>query len=666
MNIENAEFEFTNFNFIYGQPASGKSAVFEAISLCLSNRKRSNTYGAYVMQGYKYASIKMKALLDGFEADFDVQLNKVEGIPFSALLMYRDQTYRNTKLQDFLKSKNIDYYANVMFAMQQERDITELTPSLRLYFMQNLFNFSFSEELHELNELIASNKSSLNKLLAEKTANESLKRVFSEQTAIDFKLLSNDEKTSLNDEIAKLNLELTEAIENDNKKKKLNDLLLNLEKQKLAVTTSIDRMQSEKARKTKFEQDSKDYTQKIDALQQDAAKLSISKQALEEQITELQKTQDELDKSIQDSSEKIKHILIEQAKNNAKIALIKKGFCPECGQRTDHIDDKAYDTAKVIESNLKDEQSILNGLKTRNNNAKSQINASTSKLSQIAQDINKCNSKIESFKMMLTSQVFKFDEKELNAQELKLQDIKQQILKVSNDISSIQAIDSMKVYHSIELLKEQLSSNKALEEKAKNIEAQNAKNKIELEKLDKAQALIDAQIVDLNKNQLAYNEATEVLSKLLPQYMSLAICDQLQIRINEFIRTIFPSYFVKVEISKKGCEMFYTKDKKAQNEKLNKWLSIEMSSGFEKAVLNLAFKTALAEFYNIDLFVGDEIDKAASDEDSIKLIELIWSLQNYQQIFIISHNSVLKNYISDNIEGSVLYEAKLGKFTKSN
>ena len=51
MNIEKADLNFdSSLIMIYGEPASGKSSIFEAIAVCLSSMKRSGTYGEYVKQ----------------------------------------------------------------------------------------------------------------------------------------------------------------------------------------------------------------------------------------------------------------------------------------------------------------------------------------------------------------------------------------------------------------------------------------------------------------------------------------------------------------------------------------------------------------------------------------------------------------------------------------
>jgi hypothetical protein len=92
-----------------------------------------------------------------------------------------------------------------------------------------------------------------------------------------------------------------------------------------------------------------------------------------------------------------------------------------------------------------------------------------------------------------------------------------------------------------------------------------------------------------------------------------------------------------------------------------------MSSGFERAVLTTAFKTILAKYYNIDLFIGDEIDKASNDDDSIKLFSVLLGLNQFSQVFLISHKKALGNYLEENFSDDItLYEAKDGKFTKRN
>lgn len=667
MNIQDAHFEFSNFNFIYGQPASGKSAIFEAISICLSDQKRSNAYGLYVMQGYDNATIKLKAAIDGIDAFFDVQLNRQFGTAFEATLEYDGQTYKNTKITEILKEKNIDYYASIMLAMQNEKDIVDQTSSSRLYYMQNLFNFSLQDEKLKLQEMISSNKNSIVELNAQKEALKQSKELFSKVQTVDFKMMTEDEKAAANARLAELSDKLAELSERENEKSSLSQELMRLQEDKLTKSGEVSKLQQMKLAKEQQDQSRKESQNEHDELSELLDKLKSQHENLSSKVVSKQFKQSQAQESKDSIDADISSLMIDISKNNAKIELIKKGFCPECGQKTDHIDDQAIERKSELDeklSELKAKQSEAAAILKQLKDEEKDLSAQVSKIEiQYAEKL----SRFETLAKELEKPAVSFDENALASRENELDSIEKKIAAIKEKLVSFKQDISLTSIHSeISAVKDKLAEDKLLQEKARSIEQQNADNKRKLEELEARDTEIDTKLVECNKLKASYDEANEIIMKLLPQYMSITICNAIQDSINSFIASIFPSYYVKIEVSKKGCEIFYTKNKAVQNEKQNKWLNVQMSSGFERAVLNLAFKTTLAKMYNIDIFIGDEIDKAASDTDSIKIIDLIWSLPNYQQVFIISHNNALKNYIFDSIEESTIYEADSGKFAKRN
>ena len=90
-----------------------------------------------------------------------------------------------------------------------------------------------------------------------------------------------------------------------------------------------------------------------------------------------------------------------------------------------------------------------------------------------------------------------------------------------------------------------------------------------------------------------------------------------------------------------------------------------MSSGLERYILSLAFKVSLAESYKLDLFVGDEIDQSANDQDAKILTDMLINSKSFKQLFIISHKNEILDYIKENYKCNV-YKAEDGKFTKTN
>lgn len=156
MNIEKADLNFdSSLIMIYGEPASGKSSIFEAIAVCLSSMKRSGTYGEYVKQGCKKANIKLNCLYNRSPLNFDITLNRVNGTAFEGTCEYNGHTYKgSTEIESFLEQEDLDYYVKIMFTMQHDKDITELGSAPRLDYIQKLFNFNFDDQKNKINRII--------------------------------------------------------------------------------------------------------------------------------------------------------------------------------------------------------------------------------------------------------------------------------------------------------------------------------------------------------------------------------------------------------------------------------------------------------------------------------------------------------------------------------
>lgn len=661
MNIKEAEIDFSDFNFIYGHPASGKSAVLEAISVCISDEKRSSTYGAYVMQGCDRALVDLQCLIDGENAHFIINLNRVEGTPWEATLEYNGQTYKNSKIKELLKSKHIDYYASIMFSMQHDDDVVSMTPTRRLFYMQDLLNFSFEDERQQLAQMQASNKSSMltvgERLKSYSLVRDSLKPV----DVSGIKTLSDEERASIENDIAK-----TEQLINDaNEKNKLISQRLN-ESYKLKSEISM-------------------VEQKIAALQNAAEQSKLAKRANEEReakaaelemkIAELNKSRDEaLDRydeakdKLSSLKEKLDDLTEEQSKTDKektivdnKVALIKKGFCPECGQKTDHLDDSALSTQKVLDEKMSKLSESIIEMKKQIKDVDNEVSKLAASIASADRETYKAKIEIESLKSK-TAETIDVDESEIS----KLNEVLFSKKKDLAEIGEAESIDVSPLYNKLSICKQQISQDGSNKKRLQDLQTINERNAQKLSEAAANEAADKTSLDEMSRLDATYAECSKILLKQLPQFMSITICKAIQSYMNELISKVFPTYEVRVEVVKSGCNMLYTKNRSCNDEKRNKWLDVKMSSGFERAVLNLSFKVTLAQMYGLDLFVGDEIDKAASDEDSVKIIDLVWSLPNYQQILIISHNSALRDHIMTSIEEASVYEADSGKFAKRN
>lgn len=666
MNIEKADFEFSQLNMIFGKPASGKSAIFEAISICLSSNKRSLTYGEYVLQGKDNAKIYMEFELNGFDAVSDLTINKVGGTPYSGTLTYKDKTYKNSEIQEFIKNENIEYYVNIMFTMQHDKDVTELSPARRLEYIQQLFNFNFESQKMKINEMSTKDKDSMKELQGQINAQTVIIESLKKEEPLRSHLLTEEDKLKLKSEIELLEKRLVEYDKIEKTRADFQSQLDVKRKEVSSVKTDIALAESkiESLKRTKAAEEKK--------LDEKLFKETELK-TLEEQITVEQRNYDQATKdinesssSINDSQYKLQELEFKSKENEKKLMLIAKGKCPECGQSTENLgskkdlEDESLKFSSTIESlsaNVAKAIDKRHALVKNQEEIKSRLDDFKAKKVAVKTWLDNCH--IDNTIDTSIAQA----QQQISAFTLKLQKLEQEETQLFKNIQQVPAFDS-NISKEISDMKEKLHQEELVNVYNEGAIKRNAERKDKLSSLDKSTKDLQDTMQSLNSNIEVYDEAYNVLAKLLPQYMSVSVCEALQKRINEFINIIFPSYFVKMTASKKGCELHYTKNKNISDEKRNNYLDARMSSGLERCVLNLAFKVALAEAYNLDVFVGDEIDKAANDDDSVKLMNALMSKQNYRQIFLISHKKSTFDYLKDKYEDYIYYETDSGKFKK--
>jgi DNA repair exonuclease SbcCD ATPase subunit len=85
-----------------------------------------------------------------------------------------------------------------------------------------------------------------------------------------------------------------------------------------------------------------------------------------------------------------------------------------------------------------------------------------------------------------------------------------------------------------------------------------------------------------------------------------------------------------------------------------------MSSGFEKALLSLAFKISLARMYSCNCLFLDEADGAADEENTQVLYESIIDSGYFDQLFLITHKNNIKEFVVNNYQAQI-FEVEKGR-----
>lgn len=670
INISQADFSFDeNMNFIYGQPASGKSAIFEAMLVSLSTYKRSSTYGEYVKQGEDNAAITLIANIFGKEAIFNTTINRVKGAVCQRRLEYDGDVFEDSQVEDWLKSRNIDYYARLTFAMQNEENIVNITSSERLAYIQKLFNFNFKskkdklmaskkeveDSIINLNSQIAGNKSTIEHL--------SIEQQLEKRKLDDATKKAYESQIEAQTELIKANQSIID------KANKIKDEINSYGKEVLNYSDLIMQENSIIAGEAEKENEIKTLTKEIGELEDTIKTVSSELEGLKINVDDLLKQKNELvELGNAHTTTKIEiETNIKNVKN--KMDLVSQGKCPTCGQPTSDLDNTLDEQLEKLNNLLEKEKTEINNLQVQLKEVDHLCTLTQTKFNTQSINLAGYNSSLKAKNTRL--QILKDREPPKHACNLSeamtkrqnlldLQNVKQKELeqyKVTKSVSEL--LDE------IEPLKQAINEDNIIIEKNALIIKTNSENKAKCAELTILNEKLLKEVVELNNKITTIKEAYELINKTLPKYISKTICDSLQNKINKFIHKVFPKYEVRLEVSEKGCDLLYTKDVTVVDEKRNKFLKATMSSGLERSLLNLAFKVALAESYKLDLFVGDEIDQSANDLDAKILINMLINSKYFKQLFIISHKNAVLEHITENYKGNI-YQVENGNFSKTN
>lgn len=671
MNITNASFEFGNINYFYGEPASGKSAVFEAISICFSDEKRSGTYGEYVKQGCDNANIVLKFKIYEDDAEIRLTLNRVNGTPYECELDYKGETYKNTKASEKLSALGISYYSKIMFQMQNAKDIVDQTSASRLEYIKNLFNFNYDSQKQIITEKLQQAKKQLEELRIDTASKNALKSElshFEQAIAMPF---TAEQVIEFNNRLSE-NLEKISKVSEAQKKQdelmsQLREVELSLHKNQLDVTPYENRLRDIDNMKNKLVDEDKrieEYKEKIAELDAEAVKRS-------KDINKIENTIAETYKQLSEATDVQNNLRFELKSFEEREEKCKDGKCPICGQSTDNVVAHFEKEIAELKEKCLDADKMVDYYRTENTKAQSasaELTAAHTEYTHMKRNYENMIAGSEEIKKGIS---YSLAEEPLVKK--RLADLKDSISKLEieqkslqDKVSSIDKVDVSDIVNENNKILADIKEYERANDKNQFIMRQNEEKRNKIKAIDEALGKNEAELTEVNIMASVYDEAWEVLNKLLPQYRTKVFCDTIKNDLNAFVHMIFPKYDVLVKTSKKGCDLLYTKDNTVVDENKNKWLDTRMSSGFERAVLTTAFKTILAKYYKIDFFVGDEIDKASSDNDSIKLFSVLLNLHQFHQLFLISHKKALGSYLEENYDDIYIFEAKNGNFTKKN
>jgi len=700
MNIKSAQFDFDkNIIILSGKSGQGKSAVFDAIALCISQKKRSSTYSEYVKQGCTHSKIVLDCIINNESVNFNLQINLIRGTPYQMELTYKGEKYHNTEADAILKSFDIEYYSDIIFSMQSDdyRDITQLSPTQRSHYLQRLLNFDFQKQKEKINKSLEEFKIQLTKISTDISIKEQfIKRENEEKEDLIEIILTDSDIKKLQNRIIEKQEKINLYQKNQNQVNELNSqnnkisneiLQLNLNKNKIKNKINLI-----KEKKEQFEETEKKL------INTNSEILSLETK-IEDLINRLEKNESSAFEDRQVEFEAARHItyynkLLNEYKNYA--VLEEQDKCPMCGQQ---LQEHLQEEYKRIFLNKEDYIHGSGNETFTGSTFKEKVESITELLQKYTTEKAEYELKKELHLTLNTTH-----EKDRIISVTKLEKLKEEKIILEKQLKIIEDNfdDSLDLDSELKVITTEISNkNKKLEEIEKeinnfkvedvtllsneivndtniinkyfsdlkineDIKKRNDKRLENIKLFGREIEKFNSESKNIISEQNVYEDALNILEKTLPNYMVVKTCSSLQTEMNTFIQSIFPNYEVQLINSKKGCEFFYTKDNTiVENTKKrnNAWINSKMSSGFEKALLTTSFKVSLAQLYGINIFIGDELDGAADDESSEKFFEELITNNNFDQLFLISHKKFICQLISDNAENSIIYTANQGKFT---
>ena len=680
MCVTEADLNFdANCVIIEGDNGQGKSAIMEAVAICLSERKRSDSVKEFIQKGYEHAKIILDLTFNNEKILFDVNLNMRCGTPLERDVLYKGKHYINSEVTPLINELEFTFYSDIIISMQGADDIASTTPTLRLNLLQKLFQFDFTDEVKPIQNKIE----------------EFYKRKIINTEKIDFLEKANTQKKQTLDSLKEKDYNFSKD-EYDNFKKELEEKTKELDSinELIAQNNSLLQksiMLKEKLRLSSSRKDLllKDIenNKKVDQELQNI-NYKNKKAILEKEIEDIKKQVDEINNNILNLKIEIKNrrdqYSISQNKMGEetatqkslikKLELCKVGVCPECGQKTDGIH------IAQIEKDKKENENILKSLLTDIETCNKEI----SELEKVVADDRKKSELLNRNVAEKESEIIALDTLYSNIESRRLSQDK--IVEINNEIKNIddlvfQINNESKSLEQEILINNNKTNNRDLLKKecldlqqliSESDEVYNYNKTINIQKkslekdisdnLSLVNSLKDS-LVQLDNDISTYSEVIKVLDKELPNYLVVKTCARLEKEMNDFVNVVFPSFRLRLLRSKRGVEFFYTTDYKVNMQNLKQLINSKMASGYEKSVLGLAFKVALCKAYNLSFIALDEIDAAASEGNSVLTMESLIGSNIFNQIFFITHKEATRDIIKSLSDRVICYHVSKGVFS---
>ncbi len=663
MNIAATDLQFQQgINVLAGKNGQGKSAVLEAIAFCLLGRRRGDSWKDYIKSKTDSFLIEL-TIIHNNERILFKYVGEQNKMALSRTIITTQQTYINSECDAFLEMNfDSEMLENVLFTMQDSPSIASMTSGERRAIFKKVFNTDFVEALERLKEDQESLVFSKMSLQSEVKVLEAKQYHFPEGR---IEIVDEDQIGNLYMRLANFEQlredyirSITQAKEERSNIKKAKDkayqgLLAAQERLKGAewlyksanTDTAIKELES-------LEKELADKASRFETIEAEYNLAKNKLSVLENPIAE----KDAAKKKVQDLSAH-KRLLL------AQIETSKKGICDECGQScsTNHLEElqesliplqaeldeaqksfdsykKLCDEYKALDDGILIKEVLLNQAKEKVSSLQSSVTYQKERIDREFLLVVKLSADVTKAKEELAERVAEY-----NAQEA--------LLNSHPEISEV-----FPMQDKIDACKEEISALEALQQiNSEKLRLTAMIKKEQQFDKDRLQELM-VKLNDLEQEEKDLSMVRQIFEVTLPNYINQKACDILQAYMATFLSNTKDEFLVQLQQSRKGIDFLYKANRESD------WLQAKLASGYESALLTLAFKCAVASAYKAKMLILDEPDKAATESASALLFQTITEdlKTGFEQIFIITHRNNSLEYLQEN--GALIYKVHQGVF----
>lgn len=686
MCVSHAELDFTDSNVVLlvGENGEGKSTVLEAVAFCLdSDHKKSDTFGDYIKEFEHTCNVKLWATVQNKPIYFDLTIkdksSTVERIVKYGVEGEEDfKEYKNSEVSTLLEKLGLLYYSDIIMSMQDEGDITKKTPAKRAEYLSRLLNFDFSDKVQILKDRLKEAKDNIEYNTSQVEFNtksiEDRKKELKEVEVLTFTsndiILLQSDIQSLNDQLNSLSDEIKRKDQLNNTKNNIvSDIsrieqdILKVEQEITNINNCIQNVEEKKNQIKRLTEERKQVSSELEELN----KLTIPDEVDEKEIT------DEVEKLTTENSE----LNAEYKIATKNIELVNNGICPTCGHEFDEGERQKYEDAlNSVTEKLRNSSTLLK----QKQDAKKKILEDNKLISlkklEHSQTLSAKQRDIENFdkQIELLSSTQEVDytsaikekndlitnkKAEINLKKLELENIEKEISSMS-DLGDKQKTISSQITTKQNTLNEynqKLLRNNMILQNNQKVKDFISETETKIEELK--------EIIEKHRVQKSnVEEEIQILDKLLPNYLIIKKCKELESEMNKFIQRIFPTMAIYLSQGKKGVDLYFTMEKdKVEVFDKDHLKSIKMASGFQKSVVSIAFKISLCLAYGLRFSFFDEIDQAATEKNSDAVLKMIVTNDIFDQTFIITHKPTVRATIKSVAPNLLTYYVKKGSFS---